>query len=85
MHGAIAHGVRGELQPALHRGTGEAKCAGFKSFQGAIWENDDTFEFMAQFENENNRVRLARIGREYLPEDRRLCDLVTYLREDSWK
>ncbi|HKP96451.1 MAG TPA: hypothetical protein VJ385_11905 [Fibrobacteria bacterium] len=67
------------------RGTGEAKCAGFKSFQGAIWENDDTFEFMAQFESENNRVRLARIGREYLPEDRRLCDLVSYLREDSWK
>ncbi|MDB5047920.1 MAG: hypothetical protein JWO30_991 [Fibrobacteres bacterium] len=67
------------------RGTGEAKCTGFKSFQGAIWENDDTFEFMAQFEGEIHRVRLARIGREFLPEDRRLCDLVAYLREDSWK
>ncbi len=67
------------------RGTGEAKCNGFKSFQGAIWENDDTFEFMAQFEGEIHRVRLARLGREYLPEDRRLCELVAYLREDSWK
>jgi tetratricopeptide (TPR) repeat protein len=67
------------------KGTGEAKCAGFKSFQGAIWENDDTFEFMAQFENETNRVRLARIGREYLPQNRRLCDLVNFLREDAWK
>ena len=67
------------------KGTGEAKCNGFKSFQGAIWENDDTFEFMAQFEGETNRVRLARIGREYLPRDRRLCDLVLFLREDAWK
>ncbi|MEO7426900.1 MAG: hypothetical protein ABI036_17060 [Fibrobacteria bacterium] len=67
------------------RGTGEAKCTGFKSFQGAIWENDDTFEFMAQFEGDIHRVRLARLAREYLPEDRRLCELVTYLREDAWK
>jgi tetratricopeptide (TPR) repeat protein len=67
------------------RGTGEAKCTGFKSFQGAIWENDDTFEFMAQFEGETHRVRLARIGRDYLPPERRLCDLVAYLREDTWK
>ncbi|MDB5103968.1 MAG: hypothetical protein JWP91_1657 [Fibrobacteres bacterium] len=67
------------------KGTGEAKCPGFKTFQGAIWENDDTFEFMAQFENESNRVRLARIGRDFLPRDRRLCDLVPFLREDSWK
>ena len=67
------------------KGTGEAKCDGYKSFQGAIWENDDTFEFMAQFENESSRVRLARIGREYLPRDRRLCDLVKFLRDDSWK
>ena len=27
------------------KGTGEAKCDGYKSFQGAIWENDDTFHF----------------------------------------
>ena len=67
------------------KGTGEAKCPGFKSFQGAIWENDDTFEFMAQFAGEERRVRLARIGREYLPKDRRLCDLVAYLRDDTWK
>jgi hypothetical protein len=67
------------------KGTGEAKCDGYKSFQGAIWENDDTFEFMAQFENESSRVRLARIGREYLPRERRLCDLVKFLRDDSWK
>lgn len=67
------------------KGTGEAKCEGYKSFQGAIWENDDTFEFMAQFENESSRVRLARIGRDYLPRDRRLCDLVKFLRDDTWK
>lgn len=67
------------------RGTGEAKCTGYKSIQGAIWENDDTFEFMAQFDGENHRVRLARIGRDYLPHDRRLCDMVAYLREDTWK
>jgi hypothetical protein len=40
---------------------------------------------MAQFENESSRVRLARIGRDYLPRDRRLCDLVKFLRDDSWK
>ncbi len=67
------------------KGTGEAKCPGFHAFQGAIWENDDTFEFMAQFQGEEHRVRLARIGREYLPRDRRLCELVTYLKEDAWK
>jgi tetratricopeptide (TPR) repeat protein len=67
------------------KGTGEAKCSNFKSFQGAIWENDDTFEFMAQFESETNRVRLARLDRTFLPRDRRLCDLVKFLRDDSWK
>jgi tetratricopeptide (TPR) repeat protein len=67
------------------KGTGEAKCNGFHSFQGAIWENDDTFEFMAQFQGEENRVRLARLGRDYLPQNRRLCDLVVFLRDDTWK
>jgi hypothetical protein len=67
------------------KGTGEAKCNGYHAFQGAIWENDDTFEFMAQFQGEENRVRLARMGRDYLPQNRRLCDLVVFLREDSWK
>jgi hypothetical protein len=67
------------------KGTGEAKCNGFHAFQGAIWENDDTFEFMAQFQGEENRVRLARLGREYLPQNRRLCDLVVFLRDDTWK
>jgi tetratricopeptide (TPR) repeat protein len=67
------------------KGTGEAKCNGFHAFQGAIWENDDTFEFMAQFQGEENRVRLARLGRDYLPQNRRLCDLVVFLREDTWK
>jgi tetratricopeptide (TPR) repeat protein len=67
------------------KGTGEAKCNGFHAFQGAIWENDDTFEFMAQFQGEENRVRLARLGRDYLPQNRRLCDLVVFLRDDTWK
>jgi hypothetical protein len=67
------------------KGTGEAKCEGYRSFQGAIWENDDTFEFMAQFQGEEHRVRLARLGRDFLPQKRRLCDLVAFLRDDTWK
>jgi tetratricopeptide (TPR) repeat protein len=67
------------------KGTGEAKCNGYRAFQGAIWENDDTFEFMAQFQGEDHRVRLARLGRDYLPQNRRLCDLVVFLRDDTWK
>lgn len=67
------------------KGTGEAKCTGYRSFQGAIWESDDTFEFMAQFEGETRKVRLARIDRAALPRERRLCDVVNYLREDPWK
>ena len=67
------------------KGTGEAKCNGFRAFQGAIWENDDTFEFMAQFQGEEHRVRLVRLGRDYLPQNRRLCDLVKFLRDDTWK
>ncbi len=67
------------------KGTGEATCAGFRSFQGVIWENDDTFEFMAQFLGKENQVRLVRIGHDYLPQNRRLCDLALYLKEDAWK
>ncbi len=67
------------------KGTGEAKCNGFRAFQGAIWENDDTFEFMAQFQGEDHRVRLVRMGRDFLPQNRRLCDLVVFLRDDTWK
>lgn len=67
------------------KGTGEATCTGFRSFQGVIWENDDTFEFMAQFLGKENQVRLVRIGHDYLPQNRRLCDLALYLKEDAWK
>jgi hypothetical protein len=67
------------------RGTGEATCPGYRSFQGAIWENDDTFEFMAQFQGKENQVRLARIARAALPFDRRLCDMVSYLDRDFWE
>jgi tetratricopeptide (TPR) repeat protein len=67
------------------RGTGEATCPGYRSFQGAIWENDDTFEFMAQFQGKENQVRLARIARSAMPLDRRLCDMVRYLDRDFWE
>ncbi len=67
------------------RGTGEASCPGYRSFQGAIWENDDTFEFMAQFQGKENQVRLARISRHAMPEDKRLCELVRYLDRDTWE
>src|SRR6185436_1095418 len=65
------------------RGTGEAACPGFRSFQGVIWENDDTFEFMAQFAGKENQVRLVRMARDFLPADRRLCDLVPYLNAEA--
>jgi tetratricopeptide (TPR) repeat protein len=66
------------------KGTGEATCPGYLPFQGAIWENDDTFEFMAQFIGKENQVRLTRMGREYLPQNRRLCDLVAFLKTDAY-
>ena len=66
------------------KGTGEASCSGYLPFQGAIWENDDTFEFMAQFSGKENQIRLARLGRDHLPKDRRLCDLVAYLKTERW-
>lgn len=67
------------------KGTGEASCAGYRSFQGAIWENDDTFEFMAQFQGKENQIRLGRVARWALPQDRRLCDMVRYLDRDFWE
>ncbi len=67
------------------RGTGQASCPNGKSFQGVIWENDDTFEFLAQFQGRENQVRLARIAREQLPESRRVCDLERFLEAGAWK
>lgn len=67
------------------KGTGEASCPGYRPFQGVIWENDDTFEFMAQFNGKENQVRLVRLGRDYLPANRRLCDLVPFLNAESWQ
>ncbi len=67
------------------RSTGEASCPSVRSFQGLIWENDDTFEFMAQFANQPNQVRLARVALENLPKNRRLCDLVEYLKDAAWQ
>jgi tetratricopeptide (TPR) repeat protein len=66
------------------RGTGEASCTGYRTLQGAIWENDDTFEFMAQFQGKENQIRLVRIAHFALPADRRLCELVRYLDRDTW-
>jgi tetratricopeptide (TPR) repeat protein len=67
------------------KGTGETLCQGSRGFQGVIWENDDTFEFMAQFDGRQNEVRLVRMGRDYLPAKRRLCDLVPYLNAEKWR
>ncbi len=67
------------------KGTGESTCAGTGGFQGVIWENDDTFEFMAQFNKNPRQVRLARLGREFLPQNRRLCDLVGFLSDAAWR
>ncbi|HLP41441.1 MAG TPA: hypothetical protein VK465_08040, partial [Fibrobacteria bacterium] len=67
------------------KGTGEAACPGFLPFQGAIWENDDTFEFMAQFSGKEDQIRLARIDRKVLPMNRRLCDLVPFLKAETWE
>ncbi len=67
------------------KGTGEAACPGFLPFQGAIWENDDSFEFMAQFAGKENQVRLARMHRDHLPHNRRLCDLVPFLKTETWE
>lgn len=67
------------------KGTGEAACPGFIPFQGAIWENDDTFEFMAQFSGKENQIRLARLDRRHLPHNRRLCDLVPFLKSETWE
>jgi tetratricopeptide (TPR) repeat protein len=66
------------------KGTGEAACPGFLPFQGAIWETDDTFEFMAQFSGKENQIRLVRMDRAQLPHNRRLCDLVPYLKTETW-
>jgi tetratricopeptide (TPR) repeat protein len=66
------------------KGTGEASCTGFKSLQGVIWENDDTFEFMAQFAGRETEVRVVRIDRNQLPKNRRLCDLAGFLKDESW-
>ncbi len=67
------------------KGTGEANCTGYRSFQGAVWETDDTFEFMAQFSNKETQVRMVRMRREALPENHRLCDMVHFLDADFWK
>ncbi len=67
------------------KGTGEASCPGSTSFQGVIWENDDTFEFMAQFKGKENQVHLVRIGHDYLPSNRRLCDMAKYLSDAVWR
>ncbi len=67
------------------RGTGPSKCEGFLEFQGVIWENEDTFEFMAQFEGRDGQVRLVRVGRQFLPADQRLCSLVELLDPKRWE
>ncbi len=67
------------------KGTGEAACPGYKSFQGIIWENDDTFEFMVQFVGKEHQIRLVRMGGDKLPQNRRLCDLAEYLKDSVWK
>jgi hypothetical protein len=67
------------------RGTGQMACPDGRLFQGVIWENDDTFEFLAQFNDRQNQLRLARMDRKALPQNRRVCDLVRFLEPQAWK
>jgi tetratricopeptide (TPR) repeat protein len=67
------------------KGTGETSCPGIPTFQAAIWENDDTFEFMAQYLDKPREVHAIRWGRHSLPENRRLCELAGWLKESRWK
>ena len=76
----LKSGISGE-----GRGTGMTACPGWRKFQGVIWENEDTFEFLAHFEDKINQVRLARVRIESLPAERRVCDLARYLDPKVWK
>jgi tetratricopeptide (TPR) repeat protein len=67
------------------KGTGEAVCSGFRTFQGVVWETDDTFEFMIQFEGKETEVRLIRLASEVMPQGKRLCDMAGFLKEECWK
>ncbi|MFC1584931.1 tetratricopeptide repeat protein [Fibrobacterota bacterium] len=67
------------------KATGSASCAGFKPFQGIVWENEDTVEIMAQFKGKEWQIRLARTGRESLTTGYKLCDMLALLDTDTWK
>ncbi len=67
------------------KGTGETTCPDGRTFQGVIWENDDTFEFLAQFNGHDNQVRLARLAESQLPGNHRVCDVAHYLDPAAWR
>ncbi len=67
------------------RGTGEAQCPDQKPFQGVIWENEDTFEFMAQFRDKPTEVRMVRLNPVNLPQDKRLCSLAKLFSLKVWR
>ena len=66
------------------KATGSAYCPGYKAFQGVIWENEDTFEFMCQFKSKESTVRMARVGKEYMPDSQKLCNLIKLLDSETW-
>ncbi len=67
------------------KGTGEAQCPNMENFQGVIWENEDTFEFMALFGHKPKEVRLVRLNPKTLPEDKRLCNLAKLFADKGWR
>jgi tetratricopeptide (TPR) repeat protein len=67
------------------KSTGSAYCQGYAPFQGVIWENEDTFEIMIQFKANQWHVRMARVGKDFLPGDQKLCDYFTLVDTDTWK
>jgi hypothetical protein len=67
------------------KGTGETVCNGYRTFQGVVWETDDTFEFMLQFQGKETEVHLIRLASEALPQGKRLCDMAGFLKDEAWK
>ncbi|MBF0431442.1 MAG: tetratricopeptide repeat protein [Fibrobacteria bacterium] len=66
------------------RSTGFAQCAGFKAFQGVIWETEDTIEFLAQFKGKEWQARMLRADKKRVG-DYKLCDLVKLVDTDNWQ
>ena len=58
--------------------TGDTQCDTL-SFQGAVWENTDNFEVMAQFTKAKHEVRMIRLDRSQFETMPRLCSYMQRL------